>query len=410
VAARTSSFQFKGKEAKLVDIGRELHVATVLEGSVRKEGRRVRISAQLIKVSDGFHLWSETYDRELNDILAVQEEIAHSVAASLKVTLLGNSNHANRATSGEAYNDYLQGQYFRQRRGEQDLQKSIHYYEQAIQLSPNYALAWSGLALTRSFQSTIGYLPFDNGCRQARTAAERALALDPNLAEAYAAVGEIQLFCDWDWTGAERSWQRAAALAPGNVFVLEAAAGVYAAMGRFPEAVTLRHQVIERDPLNPASYVLLGIDSYNAGQMDEAVTAFKKALELNPDNPAIHCSLGRVYLAQERPQEALAEIEKETSPGWRLQGLALAHHALRHEPQSKEALRELIEKFKADMAYQVAEVYSFRGETDLAFTWLDRALAQRDAGLVRIIGDPLLKSLKRDPRYAGILKKMRLPQ
>lgn len=408
VAARTSSFQFKGKSAKLADIGRELNVATILEGSVREEGKRLRISAQLIKVSDGFSLWSETYDRELNDVLAVEQEIAQSVAASLKVTLLGK-NGSERITNPAAYNAYLQGQYFRNRRSEEDLQKSVRYYEQAIQLSPGYALAWAGLAGTRSFQSTIGYLSFDDGCREARDAAQRALGFDPDLPEAHVAMAEIQLFCDWDWNGADRSWRLAAALAPGNVKVLESAAEVYSAVGHFGEALALRQQVIERDPLNPASYVLLGIDSYNAGQMDQAATAFKKALELNPNNPAIHTSLGRVYLAQARPQEALSEVERETSPGWRLQGLALAHYALAHEKQSDDAMRQLIENFKNDMAYQIAEVYAFRGESDRAFTWLQRAVVQHDAGLVRIIGDPLLKGLENEPRYIAILEKMRLP-
>lgn len=408
VAARTSSFRFKGINTKLTDIGRELNVTAILEGSVRKEGKRVRISAQLIKVSDGFHLWSATYDRELNDVFAVQEEIADSVASSLKVTLLGAKRTSRQETSGDAYNAFLQGQYFRLRRSEQDLQKAVHYYEEAIDYNPSYALAWSGLAAARSFQATIGYLPFREGCQKAHEAAERALALDPNLVEAYVAMERIQLFCDWDWAGADRSSQQAAALAPGNVSVLEAEAGVASAMGRLDQAVALRRQVIERDPLNPTSYVLLGLDAYNGGRMEDAVTAFKKALELNPDNPAIHSSLGRVYLAQGHPQQALEDIQRETFPGWKLQGLALAHHALGHEKEADTALRQLIASFQGGMAFQIAEVYAFRGDTNQAFAWLERAIVQGDAGLVHIKGDPLLKNLEHDPRYVGVLMKMGL--
>jgi TolB-like protein/cytochrome c-type biogenesis protein CcmH/NrfG len=414
VAARTSSFHFKGKDVKLADIGRELHVATVLEGSVRTEGTHVRISAQLVKVSDGFTLWSQTYDKELTDVFAVQEEIAHSVAASLKVTLLGAKTPAAQETNPQAYSAYLQGQYFRLRRNQEDLRKAVRYYQQAIDLDPTYALAWSGLAAARSFQATIGFLPFHEGCQKARDAAQRALVLDPNLAEAYVAMVRIQMYCDWDWTGADRSSQRAAALAPGNVSVLEAAANVDSAMGRFDRALALRRQVVERDPLNPSSYVLLGLDAYSGGRLEEAVTAFKKALELNPDNPAIHTSLGRVFLAQGHPQEALAEAEKEPSVGpplgWRLQGVALACHALGREQESAAAFRQMIAKFQGNMAFQIAEVYAFRGQAVPAFAWLDRALAQRDAGFIHIKGDPLLQPLERDPRYTAVLAKLGLPK
>ncbi len=409
VAARTSSFHFNGKDWTLADVARELHVATVLEGSVRKDGRRVRISAQLVKVSDGFQLWSDTYDRELNDVFAVQEDIAHSVASSLKVTLLGAKAASGKETNGDAYNAYLQGQYFRLRRGQQDLQTSIRYYEQAIRLDPEYALAWSGLAAAHLFQATIGYVAFQDGCRDARAAAKRALALDRNLPEAHVAMARIQLFCDWDVPGAGGSIRQAAALAPGNVSVAEAAAAIDSATGRFDQALSLRHQVIERDPLNPTAYILLGLDAYSSNRMNDAATAFQKALELNPDNPAIHGSLGRVYLAQGHPQQALAESEQDKHEGWRLQGRALAYHALGREPQSDAALRELIAKFQDDMAFQIAEVYAFRGQTNQAFAWLDQALAQRDAGLLHIKGDPLLKSLERDPRYLAVLKKIGLP-
>ncbi len=412
VAARTSSFQFRGTDVKLADVARELHVATILEGSVRKEGTRVRISAQLVKVSDGFQLWAESYDRELNDVFAVQEEIAQAVASSLQLTLLG-SKAAPRAANGEAYNAYLQGQYFAQRRSKEGVQTAIRYYEQAIKLDPKYALAWSGVATARLFQATIGYVDFEDGCRRSREAAERALELNPDLAEAYVAMGRMQRFCDWDLAGSERSTRRAGALAPGNVSVLTEMAAVESAMGRFARALALRHQVVEEDPLNPTAYILLGLDAYTGGRMQEAAAAFSKALELNPRNPAIHSSLGRVYLAEGRTQDALAEFEKEetdsTSNGWRLQGFALADHVMRREQDSTAALNELIAKFQGNMAFQVAEVYAFRGQNDQAFAWLDRAIAQRDAGLLRMLGDPLLKRLERDPRYAAVLKKIGLP-
>ena len=410
VAARTSSFQFKGKTEDLRTVGEKLNVATILEGSVRKEGSRVRVTAQLIKVADGFHLWSETYDRQLNDIFAVQDEIARSVAGSLKVKLLGEKTATpSRGTNVEAYNAYLQGRYFYGRRSKENLEKAIDYYEQAIKLDPDYAPAWAGLAAARSFQADSTYLPVEEGYRKARAAAERALALDANLAEAHEAMAWIQRSYDWDWGGADASFQRALALEPGNAVAIRGAARLAATLGRFEEAMALDRRALELDPLSVSTSGHLGFAAYYAGRLDEAIAAYKKALELNPEGVFTHTSLGRVYLAQAHPQEALAEMEREPEPDLRLQGQALAYHALGRKMESDAALAEYGAKYHAEGAYQIAEVYAFRGEADRAFEWLERAYAQRDGGLADMKGDPLLKNLERDPRYAAFLKKMRLP-
>jgi TolB-like protein/cytochrome c-type biogenesis protein CcmH/NrfG len=411
VAARTSSFQFKGKTEDLRVIGEKLNVGTILEGSVRKQGRQVRITAQLIKVADGFHLWSETYDRELDDIFAVQEEIAHSVAGSLKVALLGakTATPSTQGKNAEAYNAYLQGRYFLDRRGKENLEKAVGYYEQAVRLDPGYAPAWAGLAETRRSQADSTYLPLDEGYRKAREGVERALALDPNLAEAHAAMGWIRTHYDWDWAAADASFQRALVLEPGNAAVVRGAARMAATLGRFEEALALDRRAVEMDPLNARAYYNLGIYANYAGRLEEAVAAFKKALEINPEYPGLHSFLGRVYLAQARPQEALAEMEREPEPTWHGQGLALAYHALGRKKEADAALAEYVAKFHDGWAYQIAEVYAFRGEADRAFEWLERAYAQRDGGLSEMKGDPLLKNLERDPRYAAFLKKMRLP-
>ncbi|HYN15982.1 MAG TPA: protein kinase [Terriglobales bacterium] len=411
VAARTSSFQFKGKNEDLRTVGEKLNVGAILEGSVRKEGSRVRITAQLIKAGDGFHLWSETYDRQLNDILAVQEEIARSVAGSLKVALLGGKTAApsTQGTNVEAYNAYLQGRYFLQRGNKENVEKAIGYYEQAIKLDSGYAPAWVGLASARSRQADRGYLSVEEGYRKAREAAERALALDANLAEAHTAMGWIKMVHDWDWAGADASYQRALALEPGNARVIRVTARVAGTLGRFEEAMALGRRSVELDPLSAPAHHNLGLDAYRAGRLEEAVAAFKKALELNPEYPDLHASLGGVYLAQAHPQEALAEMERETEPDVRLYGQALAYHALGRKKEADVALAEYVVKYQADSAFQIAELYAFRGEADRAFEWLERAYAQRDGGLAEMKGDPLLKSLERDPRYAAFLKKMRLP-
>ncbi len=411
VAARTSSFQFKGKNEDLRLVAEKLNVSTILEGSVRKEGNRVRITAQLIKAGDGFHLWSETYDRQLNDIFAVQEEIAHSVAASLKVALLQGraATPSVQSENAEAYNVYLQGRFFYERFNKENVEKAIGYYEQAIHLDPRYARAWAGLAAAHSRQADGGYLPVEQGYGEARKAAERALALDVNLAEAHALLGWIKMAHDWDWVGADASYKRALALEPGNTEVLVGAAVLASALGRFDDALALLRRSVELDPLNTKNHFFLADIEYRVGRLEEAVAATKKTLELNPELPYAHCVLGKVYLAQAHLQEALAEMERESELPFRLQGLTLAYHALGRNKESDAALAELVAKYRAEGAFQVAEAYAFRGEADRAFEWLDRAYAQHDSGLSGMKGDPLLKNLERDPRYVVFLKKMRLP-
>ncbi len=412
VTARTSSFQFKGKVEDVRTIGEKLNVGAVLEGSVRKEGRRVRITAQLIKTADGFHLWSQTYDRELNDIFAVQEEIAAAVTSSLKLTLLGRTRFAppvRAAASPDAYNAYLQGRYFFERRTQADLQKAVTYYQQALKLDPTYASAWTGLAWAYGIQAGSGYVPAEQGYRQARDAAEKALALDDKMGEAHAAMGWIKTSHDWDWAGADSSFKTALALEPGNAAVVREAAFLMAALGRFGESTALNRQAVELDPLNASSYLTLGIDSYYAGHFDEAVAALRKALELNPERPLPHHFLGRILLAQARPQEALGEIQQESDPLFRQYGLVLAYHALGRKRESDATLADFAAKYQSDAAFQLAEMHAFRGENDRAFEWLERAYSQRDSGLAQLKGDPLLKPLEKDARYAEFLTKIHLP-
>ena len=222
-------------------------------------------------------------------------------------------------------------------------------------------------------------------------------------------MGWIKKIYDWDWAGADASYQRALALEPGNAAVVRGAAALAGTLGRSEEAMALDHRALELDPLSMATHNNLGLHAYYAGRLEEAVAAFKKALELNLEYPSSHYDLGKVYLAQAHPQEALAEMEREPEPLWRLLGLALAYHALGRKKEADAALAEFVAKYHAEGAFQIAEVYAFRGETDKAFEWLERAYAQRDGGLSEMKGDPLLKNLEHDPRYAAFLKKMRLP-
>ncbi len=410
VAGRTSSFQFKGKNEDLRTIGKQLNVATVLEGSVRKEGSRVRITAKLINTSDGFELWSNSYDRESGDIFAVQEGIARSVTEALKVKLFGESARpGTHAGNPEAYSAYLQGRYFLARRSKEDWETARSHFDRAIRLDPNYAQAWVGLGIANQSLASLGFEPPDEGYARARQAVEKALSLDPNLAEAHAALAWIQNNHDWNWTGAEASYRRALALEPANASVLLGATKVLFGQGRFEEAYAMCRRATELDPLSAAAYSRLGDINYYTGRWNEALAAYKKVLELDSEYQIAHANIGLVYLAQSRLEEALAEIDREKSEFMRLYGLAIVRFALGRRQDSDLALNELIAKGHVNWSFQIAEVMAFRGEIDKAFEWLDRAFVQRDAGLAAIKGDPLLKNVVHDRRYAALLMKLRLP-
>ena len=412
VAGRTSAFQFKNKQEDLRVIGKKLDVSTLLEGSVRKSGSRVRITTQLVNAADGFHLWSETYDREMDDIFAVQDDIARSVAEALKVTLLAGEPAASapRGATAPAYNAYLQGKYFFELNTKESLENALRYFGEAVELDPGYAPAWAGSSLAYATYASEGYGPVADGFENARRAVERALELDPNLAEAHAALALIRRVYDWDWVGADASSQRALALDPGNPGLILDAARVASTLGRLDEAHDLTRRAATADPLNVRVHYRLARYAYFLGRLDEATAAFQKVLELNPEYPGAHADLALVYLAQSRTDAALAEMEQEKRDLWQSFGLAILYHALGRQNEADAKLSEFIESYQDVAAYQIAEVYAYRGEVDRAFEWSDRAYVQRDGGLSQIKGDPHLKRLGSDPRYAAFLEKMRLPR
>lgn len=411
VAARTSSFQFREKGADLSAIGKQLDVATILEGSVQREGNRVRISAELVKADDGFQLWSGTYDRNLNDVFAVQDDIAKAITGELKVRLLNSHAEAavRAATTPAAYNAYLQGRYFYERRTFDDLARANDYFQQAVKLDPNYARAWSALAWVLIARTEGAQGPsFEQGYRQAMAAAEKALQLDPNLAEAHAAVGRIKRGYDWDWPGAQASFHKALALEPQNSVVLLGASSLEASLGNFEEAVTLNRRAVEIDPLSVVAHLSLGMHAYYAGQQALAIDAFQKALAISPNAPEAHYLLGLVYLERQQPQQALTEFEKNQPGSERSVGQALAYSALGRKQESDTALQQLIANYRSEAAYQIAEVYAFRGESAHALEWLAVARAHKDAGLSMTKGDPLLKKLAGNPEYSAFLHSMGL--
>jgi TolB-like protein/Tfp pilus assembly protein PilF len=421
VAARSSAFTFKGKNATVAEIGRVLNVATVLEGSVRKAANRLRISVQLVKVSDGYHLWSESYDRTLEDIFAVQDDIAQSVVKELRTTLLGEAADATaeraataavaaaakgRATDPEALQLYLQARYVIVRDTREDTTKSIGFFKEALARDPEFAMAWVELGMAYMREADRRWAPVVEGYGRAREAVLRALALEPELAEGHAALGLIQMDHDWDWRGAEASCRRALALAPGSALVLRRAAIVIGSLGHPDEAIELCQRALAQDPLSAVAYGLLAVNLNGSGRLTDAEAAHRKALELAPQRTVTHAQLALNLLAQGRGEEALAEAQQEPEQWARLRSRAIIHHAAGRRAGSEAALQELIAKHQGDSAYQVAEVYAARGEPDLAFAWLERAYEQRDPWLSEIKAEPLFRSLHADPRWGAFLRKM----
>jgi TolB-like protein/Flp pilus assembly protein TadD len=413
VVGRSSAFQFRDKNEDLRDVGRKLGVANVLEGSVRREGNHVRITAELIKTGDGFQLWSQTYDREIKDIFAVQDEIAQAATDALQVKLLGGNGQpiasTSRSTNPEAYQAYLRAKYFIGRGlGKEDLDKALAYTDIAIKLDESYAPAWALRATVQNKMATVSLTDVTGGFRRARDDAERAIALDPTLASGYLALAGTQLYHDWDWDTANTSVAKAAALEPGSSEVFRMRSYLARVLGNLDQTVTLYEQAVALDPLDATSRLQLGYVLYVASRYDEAQAELQKALDLNPQAVFVHATQGKVLIAEGKPQQALAEIDKEPIDWERLTDQALVYHALSREQDSNAALSELIAKHHIDSAYQIAEVYAFRGESDKSFEWLERAYEQRDAGLSDILIDPLLKNLHHDPRYTELLKTMRL--
>jgi TolB-like protein/DNA-binding winged helix-turn-helix (wHTH) protein len=410
VIARTSVMGYKHKDERLDQIGRDLSVQYVLENSLRESGNHLRLTAQLIQVKDQTHLWSQDYDYLAKDILNVQDEVAKAVAREIRVRL-NSQQHAELAqphpVNPEAFDAYLQGYHFFQGNSDKDADMAAKYYERATQLDPSYAPAWVGLSRARNWQANEGLIPIEEGRGLSREAVERALSLNPYLAEVHVQMGQLKRLIDYDWAGADASYQRAITLEPGNPEGVRMAAYLAANFGRFDEALRLAHRAVDLDPLNAASWEALGDIEFYMGKLDEAAADCRRAFELSASNDPTVLSL--IYLMQGHPQDALAENERVHYAPLHAFLYALTYHALGRKKESDAALSELVMKYHASNAYEIATVYAFRNQTDKAFEWLDRAYAQRDPSMSQTKVNPLLKNLHSDPRYTAFLKRLHLP-
>jgi TolB-like protein/tetratricopeptide (TPR) repeat protein len=421
VASRTSAFSFKGVQVDIPTAARKLNVATILEGSVRKSGSRVRITAQLVHVATDSHLWSQTYDRELEDIFAVQDDIAHAVVTEMRGALMPEGSAApgsaqvtaevqsavkGRSRNAEAYRLHLQGSFFMNRYNAEDMTTAVGYFRRAVDLDPEYATAWASLSYCYLDQGANGWVPFAEAAERARETARRALEVEPELAAGHWAMGSVHMYYDWDWKAAESCIRRALQLAPEDSLLNVRAANLLLNLGQIEEAGALARRALTLDPLNAAAHHiscwLLGI----TGRLDEAESAGRKALELGSDRAKVHFRLCDVHLLQGRAADALQAAEREVEPPFRLLGIALAERTLGHAAESDAALNELIREYGDVAAYQIAELHAMRDDADRAFQWLERAYRQHDAGLTSMQVDRFLRGLHDDPRWRRLLEKM----
>jgi serine/threonine protein kinase/Tfp pilus assembly protein PilF len=407
VIARTSSFHFRDQKTPIAEIGSTLRVAHVLEGSVRRAGNTVRVTAQLIRADSGLPLWSQSYDRDVKDIFQVQDGIAAAVVAALKLKLLPTEglDDPHRSDNPEAYNQFLLARQFGRRGNLEDTERAVAAYTHAIELDPGFAAAYAGL----SFAETALATSTQDAARfsAARDAAEKALHLAPQLVDAYRARAQLRLET-LDFAGARADSEQAVALAPGDSRVQGLYGAQIAAFGKIPQAIAAMNKAIELDPLSSYAWANAGLFLTENRDYPAARRALERAAAITPSNDAFHFALGQLDLLQGRLADALVEFQKLGGDGVRRMGDAMIEHANGHEKQSQQALKDLIAKHATDMAYQVGDVYAWRGEKDKAFEWLERAYQQHDSGLNGIAYDPLLAGLQSDPRYGALLKKLEL--
>ncbi len=406
VAGRTSSFAFKNQNQDLRSIGEQLNVSNILEGSVQKAGNKVRITAQLVNAGDGFHLWSETFDRNLTDIFAVQDEITVAVVEALRTSILGEEE-IDRAYSGDfrAYNAYLLGKKYFAQHNLEGWAEAIEQYEAALAIDPDMALAWAGLSMAISEQTgfTSG---FEEGYQRARTAALKAIELDPNLPEGHLALAEIQRGHDWDWDAAEQSLRRALALRPGDADIKALLGRLVAIRGNVARALPQIEAALALDPLNESIQSTRAWMLISLGRLEEAEVAARRLHASEPERGGSTVPLSTALYHQGKYKEAFAIAAGEPLKFLRLTLEALALDGLGDREGSEERLQALKDEWGDDVSYQIAAIYSRRGDLDNAFATLERGYEIRDPGLTYIQLHTAFDPLRDDPRYDALITKM----
>jgi TolB-like protein/Tfp pilus assembly protein PilF len=412
VPARTSSFSFKGKADDIASIAQKLRVAHVLEGSIRKAGNTIRVTVHLIRADDGYHLWSKTYDRGIEDIFKVQDEIAGIVVEALKAQLLPAQGVVNphRTSNIEAYEQYLLGKRFHYYRRGDSPQRALSALTKALSLDPNYASAHALLAISLADQIMVGTAPFPENAPLAIEASEKAVALAPGLGEAYSARSFVRSNLQWDWKGAQADIEMALQLDPRSETTQRRFGILLASMGRIPQAMAAAQAASEIEPLDVTSWSLLGLCYCAAGQFAEGQQALKRGLGLSPESIMMTLYLSLAELTTGQAVEALKTNSRQHYEPWRLSVLAAAEYALGHDRESQKVMDEMIDRHGQTAPFAIAMAYVWHGQVDKTFEWLDRAYQKRDGGLTLLQAIVGFSEVRKDPRYKQLLRKMNFPE
>jgi len=410
VISRTSSFQFKGKDTDLRTVGTQLGVAYVVEGSVRRYGNRVRVTAQLIDTRDGVHRWSESYDREIGDILRMQQDIAIALGRALQIEVGSSSLQAPMALrSEESYTEYLRGMHALDRYTKTGFEEAVSHFEHALALDSGLVRAREALALTHFLQYAFGFVSPIVGAEAARRDVDRVLRDNPRSVMGHSLRARLLTTYDWDWAAAQREADVALSLDRNSGLALYAAADLAAALGRWDEAEKLFQNALSIDPLDADTRSELGYTLYRAGRFAEAEAECRRVLEIRPSYVDAHFSLALVLLARGQTQAALHEMQQEALEGGQLSGLAIVYYALGRKADSDSALSRAERDVATQGPFNIASIHAIRGEANAAFHWLERAYAEKDYSLQYIKGEWRFSSLQKDARYKALLQKMNLP-
>jgi serine/threonine protein kinase/Tfp pilus assembly protein PilF len=421
VVARTSSFSFKGKQVEIREIGRKLNVKMILEGSVRRSDNKLRITAQLINVADGYHLWSEKYDRTLKDVFAIQDEISLSIVDKLRIDLLEKEKTklTKRYTENlEAYNLFLMGRFFRNKNTFEDLNKAINYYKQAINKDPDYSAAYAEMSVCYSLLAIYYYKPSKEVCPKASEAASRAIEIDSTVSEAHHAMGLVELFYNWNWENSRREFERAIKLYPEYGFPYSGYAAYFETTGQINNAIAEEEKVLEHNPLSVMGNLHLAFYLLRARHFERAREYLGKVLELVPKHIWAHWFIGQTYALESRFNESFREYKLalelsksySTTHATVLAGLGWVQAKSGNRKEAQRILIELKKKSKKEFVipFVFVKLYSALGNKEEAFAWLNKAHNDRDIAMVQILTDETIDNLRSDPRYIELLKKMNL--
>ena len=409
VTSRTSVFTFKGQNVDIPTVAKKLGVAHILEGSVRKAGNQVRITTQLIEAGNDVHLWSETYERNLDDIFAIQDEIAREVVKALQIQLLGEAPLAT-STNTEAYNLYLRGKHFDTLGTLEGNELSVNAYQESIALDADFAPSWAGLSKVLGYQGWYGVTDLQEAMEASRRAAMRALEIDNTLAEAWLVLANIQFRYDWDWSNVEVTTRTALKYGPQNAPVLRLAGSVALSLGEMERALGLAQLAVDLDPLEYSGLAKLGTTYWALGKLEEEERIYRRILELYPDSPShsVKSWLAATLTRQGKPEEGLQYLIFDSENRWQRAMSAIVLHSLGRHEEERPIRQNMIDEYSQTWAFGIVLTYAWHGDLDKAYEWLDIAFEQKDAYMPQLIYNPWLAPLHDDPRWEKILDKMGL--